>query len=378
MELRVNPDDLKKTLKILSFATGGPENTMESQVLMQLKGKDLCLFTTDKNRIAYGKIPVISESTEGSFTMDPKRLLSLVSTSGSQTILIRFEDETKSVHVHASENENSYITFTSLDPVSFISFEPQILKAIEVGTVNAGVFLAGLRFIRGYLPTDDKDQKFGRMCITDGVFYASNGTSKIAAFGSTGSAKLDGLVFPKVTLGPIIQLIDIIDPKDVVIKTTSSFIMVFSDENHMFGFLKSSSKSPTFPIKLEEPKLASFEVERALLEKKLSRLALSGDAGFKVTVSGEVLEIATVADRPSVESLPCTRIQGDEPFEFILTFNPFREMVSSFISPKVGIYVDKTRLTLRDSSVLAVAEKDGNESTFNFTAAALTPLSRAA
>jgi DNA polymerase III sliding clamp (beta) subunit (PCNA family) len=305
---------LKNAMTVISLAAGSTESALESHCLFEIKDNKLLMTGTDKDkRIARACIDATIEG-EGMFTADPKKLLSLIKTTSSDTIRLMYFPETTTLEVYSSEDKDSFVSLPSFDPAIYPAVGHTFDEAYPVKTLNAGVLLVGIRFIQDYLLKSKGTNKFSNMFISQGIIYGSNGNDKIGAFTSPDIEGLDELVFPEMMLGPIANLIEKPDLDNITISTTSEFILIGSDDkSFIFGFSKPKVKVPKMPVDIKEPEANGGEIEVGLLLKKFGRLKIAGDVDMGLRISlGDHISISTLLDRASKDTMPCKRIGTEE------------------------------------------------------------------
>lgn len=372
---------LKKALSIVTLGTSEHADLIDSHALF-IVGDDLKLKSTDKDRIAYTAIPVLKtdEFDSISFTADPKKLIALINSTALDLVSFEYDTETKSLSVYASEDASSHLTFPSFDPMSFLSFDSDLSGAENIKSINAGLLIAGIKFIQGFLPNDEKDKKFSRLYINDGTLLGSNGSSKIGAFKSPDFEGLDAMIIRKGMLGYISQVANRI-PGNIKIKSTDKFIVFTSeDENSGFGFLKTTDEQIKFPLSFEEPEADTIRIDRSVFMKRINRLALAGDneMGIKASV-GDALELSTMTDRVSKEVMPLTRIKGSDNFEFIFLYKMIKDTLSLFPSSEINLYIfhKECRMIIKDSGKLEISDKGSEPVVKEFSAISVVALARA-
>jgi hypothetical protein len=145
-----------------------------------------------------------------------------------------------------------------------------------------------------------------------------------------------------------------------------------------FGFKKSSIEPPKIPLSIEEPKVFGIKVDRSLLIKKISRLALTSreELGISFSVSDNELAMETASDRKSIEKIPCKLISKGSPIDFILEAGKLKNILGLFQAPEISMHIDKTRCTLYNNADL-ITEENGKEPIKKpFTAIGLISLAR--
>lgn len=380
LEFKAQNEQLKKAFGIVALAAEDKQDSAWSHCRFKIADDTLTLHATDKDRIAVSSCPVFDVDGDlVEFTSDPKRLAALLNSSDSEDVRFTYDHENKTLKVYASENKDSYLSFPSMDPDK-LSLDSKLEDAIDVKTFNAGVLLAGLRFIQGFLPPDDRDKKFARMYITNGVLYGSNGSVKVGAFESPELADLDRLIFRRPMLSPIATMIDRVNPANVTIKTTSNLVAVFTeDKKYGFGFLKVVDEPIKFPISLKDPDSDSFKIDKNMLLKKLNRLAIAspGNLGIKGTLKTDELEMSTLSDRPSVERIDYKRLNEADIETFVADYKLMKSIVGLFQADEINVYVDKSKCTVINGGKLEIQE-EGQEapSLEEFRAVAVMSLAR--
>lgn len=377
--------DLKKALSIAALATGDVSNSIHSHALFSISYDAVTLYSTDEDKISVSRFPLSglendSEKAETNtlFTADPKRIQALITNADVTEVRFEYDSETKTLNVYASENPKAYISFASFDPDSFLNFEEDLTEREHLKNVPAGVFLTGLKFIQGFLPNDDKNKKFSNLYLDDGVMYGSNGSNKVGAFRNDDFSNVPTLILRKTMLPAIASIIDKLDLEDISIKSSDKFITFSSpDDLYCFGFRNSTLPMTKFPISLETPETDGFNIERAPIQKKLSRLALSSweDIGIEVSIKGEKLLMETATDRKSYEQLECTRISGEADINFIIECNKLKTILDLYSASNVDVYVDPKTCTIFSTGEVISEEKDG-EVKKEFTAIGLLTLAR--
>jgi len=360
IEFTAQKEELKKAFAVVSLATVEKIDTVQSHALFDIRNGILHLYSTNKDKMAIAKSPVEDfkgESENIQFTSDPKKIMALLNSSGAKKIRFSYDPKTKTLNVYASETGNSYLSFASFDPQEFLSFESELSKMQEEKTLNAGIFLSGLRFIQGFLSQDDKNKKFSSMYISDSVMYGSNGSNKIGAFKSAEFEGINAMGFRGIMLSPISSMIDKIDISEITIKTTSKVTGVFSSDGTCgFAFRKASEEMPKFPIKLEEPKNSSFNTDRNIFLKKINRLAITceGSLGIKTLISGNEITMTTLSERKSTESMSCKMSDESSKFDFIFEHRIMKNVLSLFHASNIDIYIGDARCIIRSKANLEI------------------------
>jgi DNA polymerase III sliding clamp (beta) subunit (PCNA family) len=337
---------LKNAMTVISLAAGSLDNSLESHCLFEIKDNKLQMTGTDKDkRIARATIDATIEG-EGSFTTDPKKILSLIKTTSSDTIRLMYFPDTTTLEVYSSEDKDSFVSLSSFDPAIYPAVGHTFDEAFPVKTMNAGILLVGIRFIQDYLLKSKGTNKFSNMFISKGIIYGSNGNDKIGAFTSPEIEGLDELVFPEMMLGPVANLIEKPDLDNITISTTSEFVLV-GDQSFIFGFSKPKVKVPKMPIDVKEPETNGCEIEVGLLLKKFGRLKIAGDADMGIRISlSDHISISTLLDRASKDTMPCKRI-GTEEKDILVKCRVIEGVLDSFsavpglTSSTVKMFVDR-------------------------------------
>jgi hypothetical protein len=365
MEFFAQKDDLKKALNVVSLATDDTADTIWGHALFKISEnkENILLYSTNKDKIAFAAC-VLSNLTGApeEFTADPKKLYAHINSSDMELIRFQYNEKERTLNVYASENKNSFLSFPSFESSDFLSFEIKLAKASEIKLVNAGMFLMGLRFIQGFLPADDRNQKFARLYIEKDVFYGANGSNKIGAFVSPEFEGLDDLIIRRIMISPVTQMIDRSNPTEISIKDANKHI-IFSSDNYGFGFLKTTDQMIKFPIDTKCPKTDSFNTDLNILLKKLNRLAIvsKGDLGIKMVLKNDGLEMSTLSERPSIENLDIKRLEGDANIEFILEYRLAKSVLNLFHASNVDIFVDSSKCTIWSDAELEITEEDSKE-----------------
>ncbi len=355
--------DLKKALSVVALATGDATNSIHSHALFNVGYDAVTLYATDEDKISVASFKVTDLKVEGEgeeaiqplFTAEPKRIQNLITNADIKEVKFEYEPETKTLNVYASEDANAYISFASFEPNTFLNFEEDLKETEVLKKLPAGVFLTGIKFIQGFLPSDDKNKKFSNLYMNDGVMMGSNGSNKVGAFLNEDFAGLPALILRKIMLTSIVSMIDKLDLIEVTVKISDKFVVFTSpEEQFCFGFRKSILPMTKFPISLEKPESEGFNIERTATQKKLNRLALSSweDIGVKMKISGSELLMETTTDRKSYERLNCTRITGNNDLEFIIECVKFKNILGLYSASNLDIYVDKKTCTIYSTGEL--------------------------
>lgn len=369
MEFFAQKNDLKRALNVVSLATDDSPDTIWGHALFKIdkEGKNIRIYSTNKDKIAFATCFLSNlEGEPQEFTADPKKLYNLINSSDMEMICFKYNNETKTLSVYASENKNSYLSFPSFNPSDFLSFETKLKNSKEIKNLNAGVLLLGFRFIQGFLPNDDRNQKFARLYIEKNVLYGTNGSNKIGAFLSPEFKDLNELIIRRIMISPIVQMIDRLNPSEISIKDAAKHIIITSPEgDYGFGFLKTTDQAIKFPISIKRPDIDSFNIDLNLFLKKLNRLSITstGDLGIKFLVKDSEIEMNTLSERPSVENLEINRLSGNSNIEFILEYRLAKTVLNLFHASNVDIYVDKSKCTVWNEAELEIQEENSEEPT---------------
>jgi len=334
-----NSKDLKTALGIACLATGQGDN-LSGHALFKI-GQNLKIFSTDRDRISISECPIQASGVEPiDFTSDPKKLTALINSSNSEVINFDYKPEEKTLNVYASENSSSYLSFPSLDTDDFNVFLSNATDFDTIKVVDSGILLAAISFVQGFISDDNKDKKFSRLYIENGVFYGSNGSNKVGAFSSPDFDGLNSIIIRKPMLGPLVNMINLTDTKDITIQDNDKFLY-FSTDGFGFGFLKVIEEMINFPIEMEAPNCDAFKIDKNVFLKKINRLAIMGDnqIGIKAHISNNSSELSTLDERPSVELMDIVRISGTESFEFFFKHKLMMSTLKQFQSSDVDLYV---------------------------------------
>jgi hypothetical protein len=272
----------------------------------------------------------------------------------------KYNSQTKTLYIHSSEDDNSYISLASLEPEEFLSFDSDIEKAFVEKQCDSSLFQTGIKFIQGFLPSDEQNKKFLHMFINDGILFGANGISKIGAFKSDDFNGLT-IMIRGAMLNPINALLEKIDTTNVDIKTTSKFVFICSpDGNYGFGFRKSTDEMVKMPISLEDPKTPGFAIERNSFLKKLNKLAIiSPEIGVNAKVENNTIRLETITERKSSELLACKQFTETEGIVFNFEYKLIKLILGLFQTPTLSIFVDKTKCTITSQATLEITSDSG-------------------
>jgi len=357
LEFTVLKKPLEDAMKLAFLSTEAVENLITGHCLFDVNDKTLKILATDKKSRLSKSVMAVSTENSVRFTADPRKILKLIKTVESDSLKFGFDKETMTLKIFMSENEESFVSLPSFDPSTYALIEENFDKAFDLKTVNAGVFLGGIQFIKGFLI--DKHQKFSNMFFSKGIMYGANGNNKAGAFSSPDLEGLDELVFPLATFPAIINLISTMDLKDVIISSSSNHIFISSPKkDFIFGFTKVQLKMPKIPVTIDEPK-NGWTINRSLMIKKLSRLHLTGGAqlGVRFVVGDDKIQMSTVIDRPSKDTMACTAMPGASEANCITEVRLIESVLSQFGGDEVGFYAAK-KIIIYSKANLEVIEEE--------------------
>lgn len=377
-EFKIDKASLESAMKIAMLSTESVDNLITGHCLFDLKGPVLQVLATDKkNRLSRSIIEVPNQdpSLEIKFTADPRTILKLLKNIEMPAIRFSFLPDTATLQVFLSDTEENFLSLSSFQPESYAPINENFDKAYDLRVVKTRIFLKGLQFIKGFL--DNKDKRFSNMYITQGIIYGANGSNKAGAYSNPELEGLDELVFPLTTFTAITNMIETLDLKDVLIRTSSNQIFISSlKKDFIFGFTKVQVKMPKMPIITDEPSDPGWSFNRKAALKKLSRLHLTGDAklGVKFEFTKSSIQITTIADRPSKDQLPCTDIKESCDLSCILECRLLESVLDQFDSENVTFYVSKKAVIY--SNTLNEIVEDGIKTVETYVNAAAVSLSR--
>lgn len=357
-ELTISKVDLENAMKLAILSTETTDNLITGHCLFNFDKSDLVILATDKkNRLSMSNIQAVSLESE-KFTADPRKVFKLLRTIEGDTVIMHYDPLTKTLQIFLSNDKESFVSLPSFDPNSYAPIAENFQKAYELKSVNAGVFLGGMQFIKGFL--DLKNQKFSNMFITQGVMYGSNGSNKAAAFTSPDLADLDELVFPLATFPAVTNLIEALDLQDILISTSSNHIFISSpSKSHVFAFTKVQMKMPKIPITIDEPVMDGWKINKNALLKKLGRLHLSGDSkiGINCQFTENKLQLTTVADRPSKDSMACTGLKETKEGSCLTECRLLEAALLQFGGEELSLYL-KNKIILYNKAELEFVVKE--------------------
>lgn len=376
--------DLEKALAIIVLATEKSSENIKSHALFDVSEKNKAvLYSTDEDRVAMAVVPFVGETGTFQFTLDPKRMQSLVNNSDSDKIEFTYDQENMTLNVYASEDTQAYVSFASFSPKEFTQFSEELSKATVKKSINTTVLKTGLKFIQGFLANDDKS-KFSNLFISNGVMYGSNGTFRIGAFRNPSLDNIEATVLRRAMLSALTTTLDKIDEENVLLKESEKYVVFAYSENlevaekisskdtYCFGFKKSTHTMPKMPVSLDTPTTDGINITKSLILKKLNRFALTfflEDIGVKMSLKENELTMQTLADRKSLEKLTCKRLgtlEGDR--NFVVECNKFKEIINLFQAPDIDLYVDDIKCTFYSDASIVVENKNKDTVTIPFTA----------
>jgi hypothetical protein len=371
IEFSVTNENLRKALILANTATGDTKNTIESHCLFNLKDSSLTILSTNKSTCFSRASLTVTGSGTCQFTVDPGKILNLIKMSGSDTMKFIFHPETTTLEIYASEEEDSFVSLSSLDPTTFPDIEDNFNKAFEIKAFDAGIFLKGLRFAEGFIATGKNAGKFGNVFCSDGVLYGTNGNDVAGAYTSSEFTGLNDLIFPGSIITQISNIINKLNFLEVIVKTTSNAIII-SSSDYSFGFTKVQIPIPKMIVSIQEPTSSGWDLEKNLLLKKIGRLQVSGESGMGIELcfNPSRLDIVTKAERPSRESLPC---KGTEEAMFTADCWMLERILDLFEGDTLSVHSGKCRINLFSKGTINIQEKEG-ERPVPFSCAALIAL----
>lgn len=381
MELIVQSAALKKALSIVSLATGDKVDTLPSHALFRLKDGKLKMFSTDGDRFAVASCDTMmaAESDANEFTADPKKLTALLNSSDGDSIRLLYKAAETTLHAFASEHQESYVAFGSFKPENALSFEGELDNLQKVKTINAEVLKRGIKFTQGFISTEENNRRYSCVYAANGTLYGSNGHNSVAAFQSIEFEGVEFLVLRGPMIPQMLSAIDRFDSEAITIMTTSKFVSFWSDTGDGFGYLKSNEELPKLPISLDRPDWDSYTVNRSLLVKKLNRLAIATNdkRGIKTIIKNDNMDLITLDERASTESIPVTRKTGTEALTIIPDFDRLLSALNLYWTDEVDVYF-KTREVIFCDGVIEIQHK-GEETPrrFEFKASCVIALAKA-
>jgi hypothetical protein len=362
---RASKEELTRAFSVVSQATDkSPMTPIDGQALVKLSGDQVKVYSTNKEMLASTTLTVSvdNEKHDSEFTLDPRKLLNLVTNSDIELITFKYDEEKKTLQVFASDDPDSYISFPSIDPELFLSFDAELSKTVEVKKVDAQIFLFGIRFILGFLSEDSKNKKYQNSYIENGVIYGSDGNSRLGAFVSNEFNDIDYFILRKSMIPQIAAMIEATDPANVVLKSTSRIILISTEDGvYNFGFTRAAKEfePPKFSINLNGETCGGVNVDKEMCLKRLKRLAITSDGamGVDFTADQGKLVMRVIAERDSVETLPVKTLQ-EGIVKFISEYKAFRNILGLFKSSNVDIHLHTkgNRFQIKSQGELVVTE----------------------
>ena len=380
MEFTANTKDLKKTFFIMSLSVGEASEVITGHTLFDVKEGQVFLYSTDNDRFSMSYLPVTDLVTDGDiqFTADPKKIQKLVSTSDSDAIRFVYEKDTKTLNVYASDNSDAYVSFASFAPEDFLTFDKEVANTKVMKTVNAKVFLSGIKFMQGFLPDKDTNKKYSNIYFIDGAMYSSNGSNKIGGFACEDLQGIN-VTLRQAMLSDIGALIDASESEDINISETEKIIIVSTkDQLNCFAFRKTTVTAPKLPLSLKAPETEHITLEKSSLLKKLNRLAIAyrDEFGIRMKADATDLSMETIADRKSYERMPCKGATNENPVTFNVECNKFKFLVGFFQASSIDLYLDPIKYTIFCNDNIAL-EVPGKEPVLkNYTAVGVQTLAK--
>ena len=360
-EFSVNKKILEDAMKLAILSTENTDNLITGHSLFDVGEQTLKVLSTDKkSRSSKASMPA-SSANAFKFTTDPRKILKLIKTSEGDDLKFSYDPENMTAQIFLSEDKESFVALPSFDPVSYAPIEENFDKAYDLKKLNAGVFLGGIQFIKGFLI--DKHQKFSNMFISKGVMYGANGNNKAAAFSSVDLEGLDELVFPMMTFPAITNMINTLDLQEVLISSSSNSIFVSSPtKDFSFGFTKVQMKMPKIPITVTEPDWESWTIDKTAMLKKLNRLHITGDSGLGVRLEFiyDKIQMTTVVNRPSKDSMPCKRLKGTLNMKCITEVRLIESALNQFGAKDLNFFIDKKMVIIHSKADLEIEENGVN------------------
>jgi len=235
----------------------------------------------------------------------------------------------------------------------------EIKEARIIDVVDSTVLKAGVEFMEGFITQDAKKAKFNNLYVKEGVMYAANGSSRVGLFKAEDLGKIYSLSLRRPMLAALMTFLDSASAETVSIRETERMIIFTSPEGKAgFGFRKPAVEMPQMPITVNKPTSSGIVVDRTALMKKLKRLSVSlkKEAGWMdAEVSGDVLTLKTVAERPSVEHMACKSLGDVAPF--MLDYATMQAVLPLFQTTTIEMFVENNRATIYNSAELIIEEK---------------------
>ena len=360
ISLTVSKNSLRNALDIAQLATESSE-LIHSHAIFKINGDSLKVYSTNKNRISMATCDIKEctkdESDPLEFTLNPKKISAVIKNSDVDDIKFKYNPEEKNLDVYSSENKESKLSFPSFDPSEFLPVWENIEVSQEMKKVNAGIFMIGIKFSYGYITDNKKNRRFRLIYIEDDSIYGTDGLTRVGMFKSPALSGLDVFMISPEMVSAIAFLINKTNIANAVIKTTSKHVFITSeDESFCFGFLKSNEKMIKFPISSVIPDEDGFSVDKASILKKFGRLSIAAgkDAGIKITLENNEIDLSTLSEHASNEKMPCSRFKSGEKKEFYMDQGLFKRALDKFPSANVSVYILSNKLMIRDEGKLSI------------------------
>jgi len=350
---------LKKAMNIACLATENTESSVTGHCLFEFQNKTLKILSTDKRNLLAQSVMELPAEVDSRFTIDPRKILTLLKTVESDSLTFLYDSEKATVQIFFSNTEESFISLPSFDPSQYAPVGEMFSKAYDLKTINAGVLLEGIRFIKGFL--EPKDKTFSNLYISNGVLYGSNGSTVAGAFTCPDLVGLDEIILPISILSPIMNLINNLDLQDVLIQTTSNNIIFASpDKTHAFGFTKVKAKMPKIPVSVKDPEVGGWTINKKTFLKKLGCFHITGNInlGIKGVFESDTLRLSTVADRSSKDFMDCKKIKDAADTFFVTECRLLEDTVSQFGGIDIDFFVLEKKIIIYNKANLEITEKD--------------------
>jgi hypothetical protein len=372
----INKKEIEAAMQVACLSTE-PSEEINGQALFDASEQCIKIISTDrKTKLSKTEATVNMFSGDPCvFTSDPRKILSLLKTGDSELIKFSYDDTNKTLKIFLSEDLDSYISLPSMDPSEYAIDSSIFDKPFDVKSVNAGILITGIQFIKDFL--DQKDQKFSNLYISKGIMYGSNGVNKAAAFTCPNLSELDDLLFPISTIPSIINFLNITNTETITISTSSHHVFLKDGSKNIIGFTKVQIPMPKMPVAIDEPEAPGWVVNKKEILKKLARLRLSKDAhvGIKGIFSENKLQLETVLDRGSKDCVACSPIKEFKQEEFLTECKIFENAIDQFQSDEIRMFINR-RIYLHESANIEITEKDGSVTLTPFKNSAVIAFSR--
>ena len=360
-EFSVNSKDLKKALNITILGINDKIESVTGISIFKILLGEVCLvYSTDNDKKALAALAISGQCNPVVFGVNPKNLLSFLSTTDKESLYLSYDPEKNTLII--SESEKSYISLNCVDTSSFISFEDDYSNAEKIASVNSDMFINGLKYILGYTTTDEKS-KYSSIFIKDGIIYGANGSTHIGVFKNLDLEPIAKLVIRRQMVTAISSFIITLvkdNIMEVTIKITDKSVYFCSpDELYGFGYKLSTIEPPTLPINTEFPECSGYRIDKKVLIKKLTRLALTSkdEIGIKVTATGGSLNLETISERKSADEIPYITKIGDPESEFIIECNRFKKLLGLFDDSKIDLYSEDKYFILYSEADYLINDK---------------------